>query len=202
MRKQGLQKLISALHQVGEDFQADAVKKLRLPKIQALLISQDASVEIADDLARGILLESEKNALDPLLIVAVIQVESRFDHGAMSPRGAQGLMQVRPIVVAELIEEGKISAHGNRDLKDPIVNVRVGVSYLAHLSEMFGDIKLALTAYNCGPTRIRKKIAEKKEIPLQYAKKVLTVQRSLVDQLALDDTVSRHEDSTRAEAAG
>jgi len=82
------------------------------------------------DLARGILEASEKNALDPVLVLAVIQVESRFDHKAVSPRGAQGLMQVKPVVVAALIDEGKIHPQQrHRSLKDPLVNVQVGASY-------------------------------------------------------------------------
>lgn len=169
----------------GEDFQADGLREHRMTRLQALLESQGTSLQIAEDLARGILLESNKNALDPLLVVAVIQVESQFDAGAVSRRGAQGLMQIRPVVIEELIEQGRISAHEERELTDPIVNVRLGVSYLAHLSDLFGDVELALTAYNWGPTRLKKKIAAKEEMPMHYLTKVLTAQRSLEEQLAL-----------------
>ena len=169
---------------VGETYRMDAVRQHRYLKIESWLLSQVASVDIASVLARGILHESEKNSLDPVLILALIQVESRFDHQAVSPRGAQGLMQVRPIVVTELADEGKIPACLKSSLKDPLVNVQVGVSYLAHLNEMFGDLKVALTAYNWGPTRIRRKLLAKETIPLQYANKVLQVQRTMEDQLA------------------
>ena len=172
---------------VGETYQMDAARQHRFLKIEAWLLSQVASVHMAGVLARGILQESEKNSLDPVLILALIQVESRFDHQAVSPRGAQGLMQVLPIVVTELADEGKISASLKRDLKDPLVNVQVGVSYLAHLCEMFGDLKVALTAYNWGPTRIRRKLLAKETIPLQYADKVLRVQRTMEDHLAPTD---------------
>jgi soluble lytic murein transglycosylase-like protein len=187
---------------IGEEFQAKALKNHRMAKIESLLVSQDASEEIAAELARGILHESEKNSVDPLLVVAVIQVESRFDHRAKSSRGARGLMQIQPVVVAELIEEGKISPQGNRNLNDPIVNLRVGVSYLAYLKEMFGDVRVALAAYNWGPARIRQMIAAKEKIPSEYATKVLTVQRSLEDQMALNHAVPRQLDSSEAEAAG
>ncbi len=86
-------------------------------------------------LAHRILQESEKNSLDPVLILALIQVESQFDHNAVSPDGAQGLMQIKPVVITELVEEGKIPARAQRNLKDPLVNVQVGVSYLAHLND-------------------------------------------------------------------
>jgi soluble lytic murein transglycosylase-like protein len=94
-------------------------------------------------------------------------------------------MQIRPVVIEELIEQGRISAHEERELTDPIVNVRLGVSYLAHLSDLFGAVELAPTAYNWGPTRLKKKIAARGEMPVHYVTKVLTAQRSLEEQLAL-----------------
>jgi soluble lytic murein transglycosylase-like protein len=166
----------------GETYQVTAARQHRLEKIHSWLLEHDAGQGMAAVLAHRILRESEKNLLDPILILALIQVESRFDQNAISPRGAQGLMQVQPSVLRELIDEGKITARANRNLKDPLVNVRVGVSYLAHLNEMFGDLKVALTAYNWGPTRIRQKLAAKEPIPLDYAAKVLTVHRSLEEQ--------------------
>jgi soluble lytic murein transglycosylase len=169
---------------IGDSTGVDALKQERILRIQSLLLSQDESMLMAGDLARGILLESERNFLDPVLILAIIHVESRFDHNAISPRGAQGLMQVTPVVVTALLQEGRISAPATRNLKDPLVNVRLGVTYLAYLHEMFGDLTLALSAYNWGPTRIRKKLAAKETIPMEYAGKVLTVHRSLEHQLA------------------
>ncbi len=49
---------------------------------------------------------------------------------------------------------------------------------------MFGDLQVALTAYNWGPTRIRQKLAAKESMPTEYAAKVLSVHRSLEYQLA------------------
>jgi len=169
---------------IGESYQTRAAKQHRMEKIHSLLLSQDGSTGAAAVLAHRILHESEKHSLDPVLILAVIQVESQFDHNAVSTRGAQGLMQIRPVVVTELVEEGKIPAHATKNLKDPLVNVQIGVSYLAYLNEMFGDLRVALTAYNWGPTRIRQKLAVKEALPTEYAVKVLSVHRSLEYQLA------------------
>ncbi|MGH7794196.1 MAG: lytic transglycosylase domain-containing protein [Candidatus Binatia bacterium] len=190
---------------VGESEQADAAKQHQTAKIESWLLSQDASMDggLLADLARGILDESEKNALDPILVLAIIQVESRFDHKAVSQRGAQGLMQVKPAAVAALIDEGRIHPwQRHRSLKDPLVNVQVGASYLAFLNEMFGDLEVALTAYNWGPTRIRQKIRAKQNIPLGYATKVLSVQRTLEQQLAWKSPVFREIDSADVSAAG
>jgi len=173
---------------IGESYQASAAKQYRMKKIHSWLLAQDGSMGMAAVLAHRILQESEKNSLDPVLILALIQVESRFDHNAVSPRGAQGLMQVKPVVITELVEEGIIPARARRNLRDPLVNVEIGVSYLAHLNEMFGDLQVALTAYNWGPTRIRQKLAAKQAIPTEYATKVLAVHRTLEHQLAQNDS--------------
>jgi hypothetical protein len=173
----------------GDNRGAHPVRQERILKIQSWLLSQGESMLGAADLAHGILFESEKNSLDPILILAIIQVESRFDAKAVSSRGAQGLMQVTPIVLTELVEEGKIPARTGTNLKDPLVNVQVGVTYLAHLHEMFGDLTVALTAYNWGPTRIRQKLAAKQALPTGYAAKVLTTHRSVENQLAQIDPV-------------
>jgi soluble lytic murein transglycosylase len=198
--------LASPRQLIGEsELEDSAAKQKPTTKIESWLVSQDPSLDDASlaDLARGILEESKKNALDPILVLAVIQVESRFDHKAVSPRGAQGLMQVQPAVVKAMIHEGKIEpSQRHQSLKDPLVNIQVGTSYLAFLHEMFGDLKLALTAYNWGPTRIKQKIRAREKIPLGYAKKVLTVQRTLEQQLALNSPVHTENDGADVATAG
>jgi soluble lytic murein transglycosylase-like protein len=93
-----------------------------------------------------------------------------------------------PVVITELVEEGIIPESAKRNLKDPLVNVQIGVSYLAYLNEMFGDLHVALTAYNWGPTRIKQKLAAKESIPREYAAKVLSVHRSLEYHLARNES--------------
>ena len=175
---------------IGEDDQAAAAKEYRRQRIHSWLLSHDERAGAATVLAHRILHESEKNSLDPVLILALIQVESRFDNSAVSSRGAQGLMQVKPVVVAELIAEGILPERAERDLKDPLVNVQIGISYLAYLNAMFGDLEVALVAYNWGPTRIRQKLAAKESLPTAYAEQVLKVHRSLEYQLAQNDFAS------------
>src|ERR1051325_71798 len=139
---------------IGESYQTDAVKEHQLSNIRTATELQQTGMMNAsrDRLAESIATTSGKYLLDPLLVVAVIQVESRFDHKAVSTAGAQGLMQVQPSVVTSLVERGKIRP-STKNIKDPRVNVEVGVSYLAYLKDMFGDWKVALTAYNAGPDR-------------------------------------------------
>jgi soluble lytic murein transglycosylase-like protein len=91
----------------------------------------------------------EQLSVDPDLIRAVIKAESNFDSRAVSPKGAQGLMQIMPLTAREL---------GIADPFDPAENVRGGVRYLRSLLDTFnGDYSLALAAYNAGPSRVLNK---------------------------------------------
>jgi soluble lytic murein transglycosylase len=178
---------------IGESDQARAVKEYHTARIRSVLELQGRKMNPTArvTLTRSIMEASDQCALDPMLVLAVIQVESRFDHKAISSQGAQGLMQVQPAVVTALVEEGRIPSFeriANLNLIDPLVNVKVGASYLAHLKERFGDLNVALTAYNSGPTWVSKRLAAKETLPLAYASKVLTTQRTLENRLALMQT--------------
>jgi soluble lytic murein transglycosylase-like protein len=89
---------------------------------------------------------SERHGVDGLLVAAIVSVESNFSPRAVSPKGAQGLMQVRPMV-------GR--AFGSDDLFDPYANVDVGTRYLSQLlKEHDGNLELALASYNAGPAAV------------------------------------------------
>lgn len=94
----------------------------------------------------AITLAAERSGVDGLLVAAVVSVESHYRPGAVSPKGAQGLMQIRPLVA---------EAYGASDLFDPYVNVEVGSRYLSSLIKDYdGDLELALAAYNAGPAAV------------------------------------------------
>ena len=170
---------------IGESYQTEAVKEHQLANIRTAIELQQTGMSNAsrDRLAESIATTSGKYFLDPLLVLAIIQVESRFDHKAVSSAGAHGLMQIQPSVVAALVERGKMLPSA-KNINDPRTNVEVGVSYLAYLKEMFGDWKIALTAYNAGPSSVSKKIATKEKLSFDYAHRVLSAQRELRQQLA------------------
>jgi soluble lytic murein transglycosylase-like protein len=87
--------------------------------------------------------------IDPALIKAVISVESNGNPKAVSPAGAQGLMQLMPKTAAEL---------GVTDPFDPVQNIRAGTRYLSQLHNRYqGDLKLMLAAYNWGMGNLEKK---------------------------------------------
>ena len=116
--------------------------------------------------------EAKGAALDPFLVLAVIAVESGFDHAAESEQGARGLMQLRP---STLRREAQRSQLEGADLDDPILNVRAGVRYFRRLVRAFGSTDLALMAYNAGPNRILRYLEEEGDVPdrfLAYPQKV------------------------------
>ena len=134
----------------------------------------------------GIVLEeSKRHSLDPLLVLAVIAVESSFQDTATSAYGARGLMQILPDTASDVAAQRRSLYRSDRhidhnlpNLDDPIVNIKLGVFYLHWLKKRFSDLKLALTAYNRGPTEVRNRLLEKEGIPLGYAIKVLTTYQS------------------------
>jgi len=90
---------------------------------------------------------SAAHGLPESLIAAVIHVESRFNAGAVSPKGAQGAMQIMPSTQ---------SALGLIDPFDPEANVMAGCAYLKQQLDAFGNVDLALAAYNAGPANVKK----------------------------------------------
>ncbi|MBS0338664.1 MAG: lytic transglycosylase domain-containing protein [Proteobacteria bacterium] len=85
----------------------------------------------------------KENAVDPLLILAVISVESRFNPVAESAFGAKGLMQIIP-----KFHKDKLVEHGGDDaLLDPEVNIQVGAEVLREYIRRFGGTETALQAY-------------------------------------------------------
>lgn len=89
---------------------------------------------------------------DPALVRAVIEVESAGNPSAISSKGAQGLMQLMP-ATAKLM---------GVDQNDPQQNVEGGSLYLQQQVNVFGDVKLAIAAYNMGPTALRKAMRQAK----------------------------------------
>lgn len=104
---------------------------------------------------------ARQTGLDPALIKAVIQVESSFRTEAVSSCGAQGLMQLMP---------GTARSLGVTNSFDAYQNVMGGSTYLQQQLERFGDIRLALAAYNTGPGRIGGLDISNADDPQQYAR--------------------------------
>lgn len=86
--------------------------------------------------------------VDPVLVRAVIQVESSFDPATVSKKGARGLMQLMPATAKR---------YGVKDVHDPAQNIRGGIRYLRDLQELFrDDLVRVLAAYNAGENAVLK----------------------------------------------
>lgn len=126
-----------------------------------------------------ILAESKKYGYDPLFLTALIITESSFYNWARSNRGAHGLMQLKLKTAVALASETRLKWKGARTLYDPRKNIALGAYYLNKLVSRFGDLTLALEAYNRGPSRLSRSL-RKGYFPQQpYSKKVLKNYRKI-----------------------
>jgi soluble lytic murein transglycosylase len=102
--------------------------------------------------------------LNPALLAAVIDEESKFRADAKSSAGAVGLMQLLPDTAKGIAIHTGGSKFVTSDLYNPEINVRYGAWYLHHLIQKYGDERLALAAYNAGQQNVDSWRAEGKDI--------------------------------------
>jgi hypothetical protein len=120
--------------------------------------------------------KAKKYDVDPALVAAVVETESRFRAGARSQVGARGLMQLMPRTGRWL---------GAKNLYDPEQNVDAGVKYLKYLQRRFkGDVKNTIAAYNGGEGNVKRYNG----VPpfhetRSYVKKVMTKYRQRSDEM-------------------
>lgn len=96
--------------------------------------------QLVDNVAR-------QHQVDPLLVHAVIRVESNYNQFALSDKGAQGYMQLIPQTARQM---GVANAFDTRD------NIQGGVKYLRAMMDRFNDLRLAIAAYNAGPEAVER----------------------------------------------
>jgi len=96
---------------------------------------------------------SKEHAVDPALVGSVVRAESRYRTDAVSPVGAIGLMQIMPETGSWIAEQLGVDEFDPIRLVDPEINLRFGTWYLASLLARFGTPRVALAAYNAGPSR-------------------------------------------------
>jgi len=137
---------------------------------------------------------AENYDLDPALLSAVIYRESKFDANAKSSSGAIGLMQLLPDTAKGIALHTGGSQFEVEDLWDPEINVRYGAFYLRRLLNKYGNVRLALAAYNAGQANVDEWLASDQGIVFpetrQYVDEVLNARDiyadTYADELGLD----------------
>ena len=98
------------------------------------------------DIPSAVEAASDRHGIDAALLYSVIRAESGFNNHAVSPKGAQGLMQLMPETADQL---------GVADAFDTAANIEAGTRYLRELLDRYHyDLAKALAAYNAGPARV------------------------------------------------
>jgi len=121
------------------------VKYIMVMREKRILFQPNIDVNKYDDIINR---TANKFGLDSALIKAVIKAESNFNHNAVSPVGAQGLMQLMPKTAYALSVD---------DSFHPEKNIEGGARYLRYLLKTYrGDLSLALAAYNAGEKAVAK----------------------------------------------
>jgi soluble lytic murein transglycosylase len=106
------------------------------------------------------------NRLNPALLAAVIEQESKFNTDARSRTGALGLMQLQPTTAKGIAIRTGGGGFVVSDLYKPEINVRYGAWYLRHLLDKYGNEKTALAAYNAGQENVDRWLAKRE--PVQF----------------------------------
>lgn len=132
--------------------------------------------ESCDWLAQTIVQESVRYGVQPLLIAAIIKIESGYQPGAVSSAGAVGFMQLMPDTAAQL----GVNPYA------PDQNLAGGTKYFAQQLQAFSDMgeyqtAYALAAYNAGPNAVKKGMVYGETIQYVYA--VIQEYKNLIDKL-------------------
>lgn len=137
----------------------------------------------ASVVAKTIIDEASKHSLDPYFVMAVISGESSFNPLAIGPVGEIGLMQIRPSTGEWMANIIKSSWKGDKTLKNPVENIKLGVAYLSWLRTKFqGHGQLYLAAYNMGAKSVKKAVSKNvypKDYPIHVMKRYIAFYKEI-----------------------
>jgi soluble lytic murein transglycosylase len=172
-----------------------SLQALPQAQLEAILAKVARSLDepLRERLADAILTESARAGFDPLFVLALVAVESRFRAQVSSERGAFGLMQLKPSTFAWIAgREADIGGDDAAVSEDPVLDVRLAIRYFRWLEHRFHSRDDALMAYNAGPKRLRqyKKAGEVPDSLREYPRRVLKEYRRFVRMAGRDATVT------------
>ena len=164
-------RLASLYSRRGESFQATLVLRKGYPDLYSY---RDSDVpreawEIFFPLIAWTTIKQEAKhyGVDPYIAAGLIRQESVFNPNAISRVGARGLMQVMPATGQLISKRQGIGTISAADLYNPALNIKIGMNYLAQMLGQFGRIEYAAAAYNAGPSRAQRWIAERGSMDIE-----------------------------------
>lgn len=109
---------------------------------------------------------AKRHQVNPYLVAAIVNAESKFESSARSEQGAVGLMQVLPSTAQQLAKSGDVddARFPVESLSDPAVNIEYGTAYFRFLVERYHEIEPALAAYNAGLAWADKWVARGRDV--------------------------------------
>lgn len=143
------------------------IARLQLKRAEELL-KYSARYQIPADLTTLIYDTALQEGIDPELAFRLVRVESGFNVKARSSAGALGLAQVLPSTAR--FYQADITTE---QLFEPARNLRIGFRYLRDLLGVYGDVKLALLAYNRGPGRLKELLDQGRDPRNGYASTIM-----------------------------
>ena len=103
---------------------------------------------------------SDEYNVDKFLIYSIIKAESNFNEGALSNKGACGLMQLMEKTAKEIAQNLVMEYESGTTLYNPEKNIKLGIAYFSYLKEIYNKDEIALAAYNAGSGNVDKWINE------------------------------------------
>ena len=142
-----LNKIMEMEEVLNSNFTAEVHQEVETAPEAVIEIPVGMVIETKDDIAECVMYYSAMYDVDPVLVMAVIHVESSFDINAYND-GCVGLMQLNERFSGYYMDGAGIS-----DLYDPEQNLKAGIWHLSVMLERYDTVEMALMAYNCGEAR-------------------------------------------------
>lgn len=156
--------------------QRDYIKHQKIErKIFEFLVDEGVDIppERLLSISKMIYRTSKSHNLDYRLMLAIMKVESNYRHDAVSPKGARGLLQVKPSLAKYIAKDAGVNWGGKNTLDEPEKNIKIGVYFFSMLMRDFESLNLALHAYNMGPTKFKKVLSENTRYNKKFSNLVL-----------------------------
>jgi len=175
------------------EFKAQLSEKTAIARLLCTIAGKKLPGHVILDLSEIVYDNSTQFGYDPLLLLAVMKVESVFEPQALGrfkdgvESGAMGLMQLKYETAQEVAAQLNMKDLKREDLFRPDINIVLGTAYLTRMISRFKSFKLGILAYNQGPAAINRQLATKQPLSVQYYRKVLDAYYELRKQASQNE---------------